>query len=761
MQIKNKNGFTFIEMIISISIVILLAVIANSTISKYSEKSNNSKVVSDLSTLDNSLTSYSQETSTLPMAWWNDNYFKIDTSYSHSWEDPDTFWAHWFITESTLPKKYLNYLPLDPITKQYYWYGRTKDSLELEIAWVIITDWEPQSVVNWNYSAEVWPYNLIREYNWPNFVYNKSKDNFPYNPNERVLTARIDDFSWLAWSVIINDTISDPTSLLSYTLKSWDKITVWTWSTADLYFSDWTKSTIWDPNQESELILSSMAFEWENNLITKIKLVLWAWTIWNKATDLWSDSEFEIYTSDASAAVRWTIFWVNKESTNTSNIIVQEWKVEVQEVQKEEIASNAETDYITDEILTDTLNEIINSDSFNNADYLTWTTTEIIVEEWETISWITYDFTTTEMTTGGGMDNTMIYTSTHTTITDSDTLTFVNHDFIENTPTLSNTMRINILSYYQNNSNTEIQVELNDTYRDQADFLKISWGFENTIQNNWSHESSLFLTWSSLQTGNWDTITWTIKIAFCKNKLDGTTVCTTAKEIELIDNDYSAESIEAANFEITQECAHWKQRFNDECIENNIWSDWQIVAYAPYDTDHNMYKSNWTTLTSSFSWSFHDWWVKISATNDYLVYSWSELNLTNDFAVEMSVKGEALNRIVSSQLEKYTLFDFWGDSDLFLQLSKLWTEYDFLDDHYYKVLHINDRGLRIKWNWINIHYSWNWNVFKANNVEINIIWNEGDIWFWNWELLIWKSNSSIGPYYWNSIIDYVKIYRKD
>jgi len=66
---------------------------------------------------------------------------------------------------------------------------------QYELAGINWKDGEPQAFVSGNYNAEVGPYNLIREYNGPDFVYNNSNQNFPYNPWDRILTAKIRDYS--------------------------------------------------------------------------------------------------------------------------------------------------------------------------------------------------------------------------------------------------------------------------------------------------------------------------------------------------------------------------------------------------------------------------------------------------------------------------------------------------------------------------------------------------------------------------------------
>jgi hypothetical protein len=58
----------------------------------------------------------------------------------------------------------------------------------------------------------------------------------------------------------------------------------------------------------SELVLANMKFIEENNLFTSIKIALNVGTLWTKASKLSEKSEFEVYTTDAVAAVRGTIF---------------------------------------------------------------------------------------------------------------------------------------------------------------------------------------------------------------------------------------------------------------------------------------------------------------------------------------------------------------------------------------------------------------------------------------------------------------------
>lgn len=328
MNIKIK-AFSLIEIIITVSIITILAVIWLSSKQWYEDNSKNAKVMSSVQTINNALQAYIQENNSLPTPDWNLNYYKSDTSYAHSYEDSKTFWVYWLITENTIPKRYLDETPLDPRTNSYYSYGKTKNKNQFEVASIQIVDGNPVSKVIWNYSAENWPYNLIREYNWPNFVYNNSKSNFAYNPYEFKFVAKIANIKWTVeiktkqWLIITDNNV-----ITKYNLWVWDRITVSIWSTAQIHFSDWSTSVIWDNNQETNVTISEMIFKWKNNLSTFVKLYLWAGSIWTKATHLNENSNFEIYTNDLTAAVRWTIFWVTKDSISTK-VTVIEWEIDI------------------------------------------------------------------------------------------------------------------------------------------------------------------------------------------------------------------------------------------------------------------------------------------------------------------------------------------------------------------------------------------------------------------------------------------------
>lgn len=300
----NKKAFSMIEILISVSIIIILAIVATTTSNNLKNNSNNSKVVSDLNTIENSLVSFKEQSGSLPLPNWNNNFFDKNWSYVHSFTSTWAFWVYGKFTENSLEKRFLDITPLDPRTNQYYSYGVTKDSNQFEIAWVI---WEKDNYISkivWDYTAEDWLYSIIREYNWPNFISDKST-NLPYNPEEKVLIAT--DTNWNIY-------------------KKWDTINNNTWNNLEIFFSDWSTSII---TPWTIVNLNELDFPKENNLVSKINLFLQAWSIWTKATRLWEESSFDIVTSDTTASVRWTIFKVEVLANSSTEVHVIKWKVEV------------------------------------------------------------------------------------------------------------------------------------------------------------------------------------------------------------------------------------------------------------------------------------------------------------------------------------------------------------------------------------------------------------------------------------------------
>ncbi len=691
MKQTTKQAFSFVEIIVTLSIIILLATIALNVSTSTSDNKNNAKITSDISTLKNSFLSYENEKWTLPLPNWNNNYFKADTSYAHEWE-VDIFWVYGFVTKDTLPNKYLSYLPLDPKTNQFYLYGKTDSSNKFELASVIYKNSEPQTLLDWNYPWENWPISLIRQYNWPNFVSNRSKEFFPYNPQERLLTAKISSYNWAVTINWLSDNISDKV------LLSWDIITVPTTWFAEIFFSDGSVSTLWDDSQNSVLELTDMAYTQENNLVTKIKLALTSGTLWTKATSLDEDSEFDVFTQDATAAVRWTIFWVKRDLINdNTNITLEVWEIEVKKEQDNtiiplEVAIWGDPVWVTIEWGTTKDTDVIED---NFQDFIALSSLNLKVKSRDTSSIIIdiYDYKIGDVYIKDGSSCTKIdktlsceLPNIPTDITEVELCTSTSEAWAENSREEScTTLAI---------PSEEMAESPEDKARDKEEEE---------------------LCFDKLPDGSCWTMPW--------------------------DDD--------------SETCDWI-KVEEECATNDLWTPWEVYAFAPYISSAYLYDDDWVVWSADNQFNTPTWSLYASWDEDYLKYE--DLDLTWNFAIEMEVNGEALNRWID--WNNYTLFYLNNSFRLYLK------------DTIFYILWKDS-----SWNWTGpenywvLNYSWptsitliydNWvTTLKINGIEKRPITNHtfstdlSEILIWVWKDISWNFD-----YQWSDIINYVKIYKE-
>lgn len=322
----NKKGFSFIEVVIVVTIISLLAVIWVGITSESEENSKNEKVLADLSTVKWNLTSYKAENSTVPLPMGNTNFYNDEGWYMHS--ESGSYWVSGSIRENILPRKYVNILPVDPRTNQYYAYGKEFAQNGFEVAGVLYDKWNYVSKVMGDYDGKDGIPNLVREYNGANFVFDGATDIYPYNPEKKAMNAKIISFSG---SILLNGNALPTGNISSTILVSWDTLNVGTWWLAEIAFSDGSISTLWDSNTSSEVTLAYMDYK-NDTFFTKVSLALKIWTLWTQATKLDSKSEFEVSTSDTTASVRGTIFWVSKDAMNSTQVTVTVWKVLVAKI---------------------------------------------------------------------------------------------------------------------------------------------------------------------------------------------------------------------------------------------------------------------------------------------------------------------------------------------------------------------------------------------------------------------------------------------
>lgn len=764
---KKNKWFSLVEIIVVISILVLLAFIWLNTQNLWNEKTDNTKTVSDLSTVKNALLSYMKTNSDLPMPWGNNYIYDENWMYSHDWNDDKTYWVSWFITENTLPKTFMNFLPLDNRTKQYYAYAKRKSTLNYQVSWISWKSWQPESYVLGNPIVDQGMIDLVKEYNWPNFVYNKSNQYFPFSTDSRDFTARISNFSWV---VLINNNNLWLTWTLDYILREWDRVVTNSWSFATIYFSDWSRAILGDNNTNSDLTLSMMKYEWENNLITKIKLALWWWTVWNDVVKLNQDwSDFQIHTNDVAAAVRWTIFWVRKDlASNNSNVTVKSWKVDLYQAIEQ-----------------------------------VWTTNPrqtLEVKSWETATWST------------------IYSTYFIPWTWA--LQSVDQGYIDSENLyLSDNIATKVVSWdYISNTDFNIVIRLNKVFRN-ADKLKIrssTWVDLGYLSNNWKSTGSLILNQNtSIKTPNSVKLNTKIpndkklEISFCKAYKSWEN-CSREFEIVLKIPNFKQEDNDKMDTKMGyRKCPRWYDFIdsyteNFGCVQNSLYqsgaenNQWKVVAFAPYDKpkDLKMYKyqnpieaysdaiiNNIGGLTEiddfikddniSFYENIKDEikWIFIDNTgnDDYIKYDLYQLGLKDNFAIELSVRGKALKRTSLTYYlagwaeypSKYRLFlsswnlYFRDISSTSLPAILTWSTYwPLLNDNvFYKVIAKTNSSwceLAILDNKLKIIASATWNAKPILTDDILYVWNQK------------ASNTyEIYKFQWNDIINYVKVYRME
>lgn len=688
---NNKKWFSIIEIIITISIIVLLAVIWISSKRWYDENVSNTKVVADTKTINNALEQYIQENKTLPNPGWNTNYFKIDTSYAHAYEDIDTFWVYGSLTEETLPKQYLDILPLDPRTNSYYSYGKAKNSNEFEVASIQMIDWVVVSKVIWNYTAENWPYNLIREYNWPNFVYNWSETNFPYNPDELILIATDKEKNvYREWDTIEIALNGDVT--LNWKPEIVTSATGW----LELFFSDWSVSIL-EPN--SKLTLNKLNFKGKDNLNTLVQLWLEAWQIWTKATKLNDNSEFEIYTSDSSAAVRWTIFWVIKTASDT-DVIVLEWEVAILE--------NPTLNEIDNTYTTGSLEESTTDDNWYTINKYKWIKIieKIKVDKRDEIpenrrakkkKLKKYQSEVIAQTT-------IISSDENNAVFDNEELLIPEYSVDPKTQTPEYEIKIQ-----------EYQKSLNEELLNKEALLKEPDHSDITIDEIPEACSYTMIGWVCCKTfgindvcqDSENTLEWYNLVAYAPYN-------------------------ESGNLKLYKSWGEYV--LNHQAILNNV------TDLPSFCNNSISYKTNsFCQMTDWTNWVFIDkeWTWNLQ---DYLKYS--NLDLTWDFAIEMNV------RVPNDTDKHYILFNAYlklyiGKDDWKLYLNGY--SNDLLTKWVFNKIYV------IK-EWSKVYVSvWNSNSKIDTNQSITTI---SELWVWYYQ---WSSNYSFQL---NDIIDYVKIYKK-
>jgi len=187
---KNKKAFTFVELIVSITIIAIMSTIWFVSYNKYLWDSRDSQRKSDLAQIWSALKVYKQKRGYAPLPWSNFNI-------TYSW----TVVAYQWYFDNNVHLNTLDKIILDPKTKTPYLYSIVKNKQEYEIAATLENRDVSVALVNGTYksiSRNILPWIIlaIEKNPWENaeikewttewdinrekFIFNNQSYNLPY-----------------------------------------------------------------------------------------------------------------------------------------------------------------------------------------------------------------------------------------------------------------------------------------------------------------------------------------------------------------------------------------------------------------------------------------------------------------------------------------------------------------------------------------------------------------------------------------------------
>ena len=157
MKKLHNKGFTLVELIVVISILIILGTIAFISMQNYSKNSRDSVRISDISRMKTSLELYQIESSRYPDP---NNAGAVTYSGTTAWSQ----WDFGQIAFQSVDK--LDKLPVDPLTEETYVYSVTSTKKEYQLSWVMETDeYTTLNTTELNANNEIWTLRVSWNYN--------------------------------------------------------------------------------------------------------------------------------------------------------------------------------------------------------------------------------------------------------------------------------------------------------------------------------------------------------------------------------------------------------------------------------------------------------------------------------------------------------------------------------------------------------------------------------------------------------------------
>ena len=257
---NKKKAFTFIELVIVTTIIVILTWIWFTSYVQYIWDSRDSQRKSDLAHISSALKIYKQDRWYYPTPWNNFNITYSGTTVANQW------FLNRNVRLSTLEQ-----LPLDPKSEVPYLYSVTSNKQEFQAAWSLENEDVAVSLLMWTYktvSKNILPTLLLATWatDWSNvevqsgsvdwdahrklFIYNNQMHNLPYDFTSSSLPVNdgTSFASLLAEMEASNDFWQNSDYRNCVEIEEWWKLLVPLITTALEYqvvSSTWTLSNTW------------------------------------------------------------------------------------------------------------------------------------------------------------------------------------------------------------------------------------------------------------------------------------------------------------------------------------------------------------------------------------------------------------------------------------------------------------------------------------------------------------------------------------
>gem|GEM_PF-5963077 len=318
-KIRSIAGFTLVELLVAVSILATISIVGYVSAHSYMMKANNSRRITSMGTLKSSLNNYYQIKKVLPDPTTNRVYYDERGTYVHS--STGSFGVSGHASRHWYSEDYANNFAFDPETKQFFGYGKLSDNSAFDIATALYVDTGIyKTYLDGTYDGGRFP-SLVRAYHSSDFVVQDSTEFLPYNPFERKVTAKIVTYSgtvapvvWVGSMDEASGTCPQVSPALSLTgeLMTGDCIGVGTGSHALLHISDGSELSLGSTGSVTVLELKDLRYKDSEDPVTSVLLKLISGEVWSEAPRLRkideNESEMQIYTTTALAAVRGTVF---------------------------------------------------------------------------------------------------------------------------------------------------------------------------------------------------------------------------------------------------------------------------------------------------------------------------------------------------------------------------------------------------------------------------------------------------------------------